>query len=191
MLAGKNAKTGPNLYGMPGRVAGTYPEFKYGKSIVAVGAAGYVWDEAGFVEYVQDPAKFLKAKLGDDKAKSKMAFKLKKPEDAANVWAFIASLSPAAAAADAAAAPAEGTATETAPVDQLILSICRSAIEAPGRRASGVFSCPQPISPCHRSGAAWLAVPAVPLQSARYLWTPGLTAGPQVATRAQTLLHGT
>lgn len=95
VLAGKNAKTGPNLYGMPGRVAGSVEGFKYGDSIVAVGAAGYAWDEEGFVEYVQDPVKFLKAKLGDDKAKSKMSFKLKKPEDAANVWAFIASLSPA------------------------------------------------------------------------------------------------
>jgi cytochrome c len=97
VLAGKNSKTGPNLFGLPGRVIGAYPEFKYGESIVAVGAAGAVWDEASFVEYVQDPAKFLKAKLGDDGAKSKMAFKLKKPEDAANVWAFIASLSPAPA----------------------------------------------------------------------------------------------
>ena len=99
VLAGKNAKTGPNLYGLSGRLAGTYPEFKYGESIVALGATGFSWDEASFVEYVQDPAKFLKSKLGDDKAKSKMAFKLKKPEDAANLWAYIASLSPAAAAA--------------------------------------------------------------------------------------------
>jgi cytochrome c len=109
VLAGKNAKTGPNLFGLPGRTVGTYPEFKYGESIVALGATGLVWDEANFVEYVQDPAKFLKAKLGDDKAKSKMAFKLKKPEDAANVWAYIASLSPAPAAAGE-AAPAEGEA---------------------------------------------------------------------------------
>jgi cytochrome c len=109
VLAGKNAKTGPNLYALAGRVAGTQADFKgYGDSIVALGATGFAWDEASFVEYVQDPAKFLKAKLGDDKAKSKMAFKLKKPEDAANVWAYISSLSPAAAA------PAEG-ATETAP----------------------------------------------------------------------------
>lgn len=97
VLAGKNAKTGPNLYGMPGRVAGSLEGFKYGESIAALGVTGLVWDEAGFVEYVQDPAKFLKAKLGDDKAKSKMAFKLKKPEDAANVWAYIVSLSPAPA----------------------------------------------------------------------------------------------
>jgi cytochrome c len=97
VLAGKNAKTGPNLYGMPGRVAGTYEGFKYGESIAALGATGFVWDEASFVEYVQDPAKFLKGKLGDDKAKSKMSFKLKKPEDATNLWAYIVSLSPAPA----------------------------------------------------------------------------------------------
>ncbi len=117
VLAGKNAKTGPNLYGLPGRVAGSYPEFKYGESIVALGATGFVWDEANFVEYVQDPAKFLKAKLDDKSAKSKMAFKVRNPEDATNLWAFISSLSPAAAAAPAtdAAAPAEGAATEAAP----------------------------------------------------------------------------
>ena len=93
-LAGKNAKTGPNLYGLAGRTAGTYPEFKYGESIVALGATGFVWDEASFVEYVADPAKFLKAKLDDKGAKSKMSFKLGKEEDAKNVWAFLVSLDP-------------------------------------------------------------------------------------------------
>lgn len=97
VLAGKNAKTGPNLYGMPGRVAGTYPDFKYGESIVALGATGFVWNEADFVAYVADPAKFLKTKLDDKGAKSKMSFKLGKEEDAKNVWAYIVSLSPAAA----------------------------------------------------------------------------------------------
>ena len=108
VLGGKNAKTGPNLYGLPGRVAGTYEGFKYGKSIVALGETGFAWDEASFVEYVADPAKFLKAKLDDKAAKSLMSFKLPKEEEALNVWAYIASLSPAPAAAegDAAAAPA-------------------------------------------------------------------------------------
>jgi cytochrome c len=95
VLAGKNSKTGPNLYGMPGRVAGTYADFKYGESIVALGATGFVWDEASFVEYVADPAKFLKTRLDDKGAKSKMSFKLGKEEDAKNVWAYIVSLSPA------------------------------------------------------------------------------------------------
>lgn len=100
VLGGKNAKTGPNLYGMPGRVAGAYPEFKYGEDIVALGATGFVWNEADFVDYVKDPSKFLQAKLEDKKAKGKMAFKLPKPEDAANVWAYIASLSPAVPATE-------------------------------------------------------------------------------------------
>jgi cytochrome c len=99
VLAGKASKTGPNLYGIIGRAAGTYEGFKYGESIVAMGAGGFVWDEATLAEYVQDPAAFLKKTTGDDKAKSKMSFKLKKPEDAANVAAFLASLSPAAAPA--------------------------------------------------------------------------------------------
>jgi cytochrome c len=99
VLAGKNSKTGPNLYGLPGRTLGTYPEFKYGDSIVALGAGGAVWNEADFVAYVADPAKFLKDKSGDKAAKSKMSFKLPKEEDAKNVWAFIASLSGAAAPA--------------------------------------------------------------------------------------------
>ncbi|MGL4237735.1 c-type cytochrome [Tabrizicola sp.] len=101
VLAGKNSKTGPNLYGLPGRALGTYPEFKYGESIVALGAGGAVWNEADFVAYVADPVKFLKEKSGDKAAKSKMSFKLPKEEDAKNVWAFIASLSPAAGAAPA------------------------------------------------------------------------------------------
>jgi cytochrome c len=98
VLAGKNAKTGPNLYGVVGRVAGTYPEFKYGDSIIALGAMPYVWTEDDIAVYVQDPAAFLKEKTGDSKAKSKMSFKVKKPEDAANVAAYIASLAPAPAA---------------------------------------------------------------------------------------------
>ncbi len=103
VLAGKGSKTGPNLYGLPGRVAGTYPDFKYGESIVAVGAAGFAWNEDDFVAYVADPVKFLKDKTGDSKAKSKMSFKLPKEEEARDVWAFIASLSPAPEAAEAAA----------------------------------------------------------------------------------------
>ncbi|MDO8884405.1 MAG: c-type cytochrome [Pseudotabrizicola sp.] len=95
VLGGRNAKTGPNLYGLPGRAAGTYEGFNgYGDSLVALGASGFVWDEASFVEYVADPAKFLKAKL-DNSARSKMSFKLGNAKEQADVWAYIASLSPA------------------------------------------------------------------------------------------------
>lgn len=96
VLAGKGAKTGPNLYGVFGRQAGTYEGFKYGDSIIATGAAGLVWDEANFVEYVQDPAAFLKAKLSDNKAKSKMMFKAKNADMANDLYAYLSQFSPAA-----------------------------------------------------------------------------------------------
>lgn len=112
VLAGKNAKTGPNLYGVVGRAAGTQADFadKYGDSIVALGASGYTWTEADLAVYLADPAKFLKEKTGDDKARSKMSFKLNNETEAANVAAFLASFS-AAPPAEGEAAPAEGTAT--------------------------------------------------------------------------------
>lgn len=95
VLGGKNAKTGPNLYGLPGRTAGSFEGFNgYGNDLVALGEGGFAWNEADFVEYVADPTKFLKARVGNS-ARSKMSFKLTKEADALNVWAYIASLSPA------------------------------------------------------------------------------------------------
>jgi len=94
VLAGKSSKAGPNLFKLAGRTAGTFPEFSYGKSIVALGETGFAWDEASFVDYLADPSKFLKARLDDKGAKSKMSFKLSKDTDAKNVWAYINSLSP-------------------------------------------------------------------------------------------------
>ena len=98
VLAGKGAKTGPNLYGVIGRVVGSYPDFKYGASIVAAGATGLVWDEAGFTDYVQDPTNHWKTVLNDKSAKSKMMFKVKNAEAAADVYAYLLQFSPAAAA---------------------------------------------------------------------------------------------
>ena len=111
VLAGRNAKTGPNLYGIVGRTAGAYPDFKYGESIVALGAGGFAWNEEDLNAYLADPAKFLKDKSGDSKAKSKMVFKLGNETERANVVAFLATFGAAAAPAEGEAAPAEGEAT--------------------------------------------------------------------------------
>lgn len=95
----KGGKTGPNLWGVVGRTAGT-ADFKYSKYLVSAGEAGLVWDEEEFTAYVADPSKYLKSYLDDNKARGKMNFKLKKAEDAANIWAYLTSVSPAAEGAD-------------------------------------------------------------------------------------------
>lgn len=85
----KGGKTGPNLYGVVGRAAGS-TDFKYGDSIAAAGAAGLVWTEEELVKYVMDPKAYLQDYLDDKAAKSKMTFKLKTPED---VIAYLATFS--------------------------------------------------------------------------------------------------
>ena len=93
----KGGKTGPNLYGIAGRTAGTYEGFNYGDDIVAAGAAGLVWTEADFVAYVQDPKGYLSEKLGTS-ARAKMAAQRVKEDDLVNLYAYLASLVPAEAA---------------------------------------------------------------------------------------------
>ena len=95
-LAGKKAKTGPNLYNIVGQQAGTVEGFRYGKSLIAAGEAGLVWDEEQLIAYLQDPKDYLRTYLDDKKARSKMSFKVRKEEDAINLAAFLASVSPAA-----------------------------------------------------------------------------------------------
>jgi len=72
----KGGKAGPNLFGIVGRQIGSYPDFKYGPSVVAAGADGSLWDETMIAAYVVDPAKWLQAKTADAAAKSKMSFKM-------------------------------------------------------------------------------------------------------------------
>jgi len=95
-LAGRNARTGPNLYGIAGRTAGTVEDFRYSSSMVEAGEAGLVWDEENFVAYVLDPTGFLRAYLDDNRARGQMAFRVRSEDDAANLYAYLASLAPAA-----------------------------------------------------------------------------------------------
>jgi len=87
----KGGRTGPNLYGVIGRGVASDPDFRYGDSLAALGAAGAVWDVASFAAYTVDPAAYLKAALGDDGAKSKMSFKLASGGE--DVAAYLSSVS--------------------------------------------------------------------------------------------------
>ncbi|MCR8549529.1 c-type cytochrome [Salipiger sp. P9] len=90
----KGGKTGPNLYGVIGRHAGSEEGFRYKKSIEDAKDKGLIWDEATFEEYVQDPTGFLKSYLDDSGARSGMTFKLK--DGMADVYAYLVSVAPPA-----------------------------------------------------------------------------------------------
>ena len=91
---GAKNKVGPVLNGVFGRTAGTFEDYKYGKSIVAAGEAGLTWTEEEMFEYLADPKKYLRTKLDDKKAKSKMSFKLKKEDERKDIIAYIKTFSP-------------------------------------------------------------------------------------------------
>ncbi len=91
VLAGRNAKTGPNLYGVAGRQLGIVEDFRYGESIVELGETGVVWTEETFVGYVQDPTDWLREQLEDRRARGKMAYQVRKEEEAIDLYAFLAS----------------------------------------------------------------------------------------------------
>lgn len=91
-LAGKAAKVGPNLYGVAGRQAGQVEGFRYSKSMEEAGEKGLTWTEDQFIVYVQDPTAFLRDYLGDSKARGSMTHKVRKEQEAIDVYAYLASL---------------------------------------------------------------------------------------------------
>lgn len=91
-LAGRNAQTGPNLYGVAGRVPGSIEGFDYGDALLAFGETGVVWDEEHFVGYVQDPTGYLREVLEDRRARGKMAFQVRDEQQARDIYAYLASL---------------------------------------------------------------------------------------------------
>lgn len=90
LLAGRaNVRTGPNLYGVIGRQAGTYDGFRYGASLVEAGEAGLVWNADDMVPYLLDPTSFLREKLDSNRARSQMSFRVRDEASANDLVAFL------------------------------------------------------------------------------------------------------
>ena len=100
---GEGAKNGvgPVLTGVIGRTAGVYEDYKYSKSLVEAGEQGLVWTEDEIFEFLVNPRNYMRKKLDNKKAKSKMSFRLKKENERADVIAYVKTFSPDAEAEDA------------------------------------------------------------------------------------------
>ena len=85
----RGGRTGPNLYGVIGRHAGSVPGFHYSPSMIEAGQRGLRWNEADFVAYVRDATAFLRDYLDDPEARGKMAYKLRDEAGARDVWAYL------------------------------------------------------------------------------------------------------
>ena len=95
VLAGRNAKVGPNLDGLAGHMPASVEGFNYGDALVAYGEIGTAWDEESFDGYVQNPTAFLREALDDKRARSKMAYQVRDAGQAADLYAYLASFGPA------------------------------------------------------------------------------------------------
>lgn len=80
----RGGRTGPNLYGIIGRTAGSVEDFRYSDLLAEAGENGLVWDEENLAEYTKDPNAFLDGR-------SKMTFKLRR--GAEDVAAYLATFS--------------------------------------------------------------------------------------------------
>ena len=75
-------RVGPSLKGVFGRTPGTAEGYKYSKALIAFGEDRAVWDDETLDAWLTKPKDLVK--------KTKMAFSgLKKPEDRANVIAYL------------------------------------------------------------------------------------------------------
>ncbi|MCB1397139.1 MAG: cytochrome C [Rhodobacter sp.] len=87
----RGGRTGPNLYGLPGRAVASVEGFNYSDGLHALAATGATWTEDLFVEYTADPTAFLRAHLNDNSLRSAMNFRLRSGAD--NLWAYLQSVS--------------------------------------------------------------------------------------------------
>lgn len=89
---GAKNRMGPALTGVVGRVAGTYPAFKYSQAMVTAGAGGLVWNPEKLDQFLTSPKDFIKG--------TKMTnVRVQDATDRANVIAYLQTFSTGAAAA--------------------------------------------------------------------------------------------
>lgn len=163
VLAGRNARTGPNLYGIVGAPPGSRHEFSYSDSLVAYGETGATWAEENTVAFVQDPTGHLREALDNPRARSKMAYRLRNEDEARDIYAFLAQFSPEGTAESDTAQDAVKDPADRAPEDTAI-------DEEPHDLAAGETIFENTCRNCHGAKAQGMAsFPALAGFDAAYL----------------------
>lgn len=95
-IAGRNMRTGPNLYGVAYRTIGSHPDFegKYSDALVTLGENGGIWTQADFVGFVQGPTPWVREALDDRRARGKMSYQVRDEQQAYDLFAYLASVGP-------------------------------------------------------------------------------------------------
>ena len=88
----KGGKTGPNLYGVVGRVIGS-TDFKYSSLLGAAMEQGLIWDGEGIASFIADPNAYMSEITGES-GRSKMA--KQNVKNAEDIVAYLESVAPAA-----------------------------------------------------------------------------------------------
>ena len=131
---GAKNRVGPVLNDLFGRVAGTYPDFKYSQAMIDAGAGGLTWTPETFHPYIHKPKDVVPG--------TKMTFGgLADQTDIENLTAYLLTLSPnyvAAPPADAAGA----SAASSAPAADTSSAVSEAAPPADEEGASSASSEP-------------------------------------------------
>ena len=87
---GAKNKTGPILTNIYGKKAGSVAGYnKNSKFMKTAGKKGLIWNDENLAYHLANPTQNLKTFLNNDAAKSKMSFKLKKPQEIKDMIAFL------------------------------------------------------------------------------------------------------
>lgn len=86
----KGGKSGPNLFGVIGRRAGSADGFAYSDDLAAAGRAGLIYDRETLAAFTTNPNAFLSDVLGRN-ARSKMPLRF--PKEAEAAAAYLAKIS--------------------------------------------------------------------------------------------------
>lgn len=85
-------KVGPNLYGVMSRGVAALDGYKYSDGLKEAAAKQPEWTEAQLMDYLADPTGWMRATTGDEKARSKMTFKLSDEQQRRDIIAYLESM---------------------------------------------------------------------------------------------------